>query len=191
MLSQKEFLKNVVEKLEQAGIDYVICGSIAASFYGVERSTQDADIIISSTEEQLAKFLKLLGDSYYVSEDTALDALKRRTMFNIIDLENAWKADLIILKETDFGVKEFQRKRKEILLGKDLYILSPEDIVLSKLVWAEQSRSQLQYSDVSRILEVWSGHLDMKYLNKWAKELGVEKALAEIIEATRELKGGR
>jgi hypothetical protein len=191
MLSQKEFLKNIVEKLEQAGIGYVICGSIAASFYGVERSTQDADIIISSTEEQLAKFLKLLGDSYYVSEDTALDALKRRTMFNIIDLENAWKADLIILKETDFGAKEFQRKREEILLGKDLYILSPEDIVLSKLVWAEQSRSQQQYSDASRILEVWSGHLDMKYLNKWAKELGVEKALAEIIEATRELKGGR
>ena len=94
MTSQKEFLNSVVEKLQQAGIDYVICGSVAASFYGVERSTQDADIIINPTEEQLMNFVKLLGDAYYVSSQTALDALKQRTVFNLIDMENAWKADL-------------------------------------------------------------------------------------------------
>jgi hypothetical protein len=186
--SQKEFLKSVVEKLQQAGIDYVICGSIAASFYGVERSTQDVDIIINPTEEQLTKFLKLLDDAYYVSSDAALEARKQSTMFNIIDVENAWKADLIIRKKTAFYTEEFHRKRKEKLLGKDLYILSPEDTILSKLVWAKQSRSELQYRDVTTILEIQAGYLDMKYLSKWAKVLNAEDDLNKCLSQIQDLR---
>jgi len=188
MTSQKEFVKSVVEKLQQAGIDYVICGSIAASFYGVERSTQDADIIINPTEEQLTNFFKLLGDAYYASSDAALEALKQSTLFNIIDVESAWKADLIIRKKTDFYTEEFHRKRKEQLLGKDLYILSPEDTILSKLVWAKQSRSELQHRDVMTILEIQAGHLDMKYLNKWAKFLNVEDDLNKCLSQIQDLR---
>jgi len=181
MLSQKEFINNVVEKLQDAGIDYVICGSLAATFYGVQRSTEDIDIIINPTQEQLTKFIELLGDAYYVSKEVASDALKRSTMFNIIDRDNAFKADLIIRKQTDFSAEEFRRKRKENLLGKDLYILSPEDSILSKLLWAKQSRSEQQFKDVMKILEARVGGLDMKYLNKWAKVLDVEDDLNKCL----------
>jgi len=188
MASQREFLQSVVEKLQKAGIDYVICGSIAASFYGVERSTQDADIIINPTEEQLTNFFKLLGDAYYVNSDDAAEALNQRTMFNIIDVENIWKADLIIRKKTDFYAEEFRRKRKEEMLGKDFYILSPEDVILSKLLWAKQSRSELQYRDVMTILTIQAGHLDMKYLNKWAKVLNVEEDLNKCLSLIQDLR---
>lgn len=187
MTSQREFLQSVVEKLQQAGIEYVICGSIAASFYGVERATQDADIIIDPTEEQLIHFLNLLGDAYYANSEAALEALKQSTMFNVIDVENVWKADLIIKRKTDFSAEEFRRKRKEKLLGKDLYILSPEDTILSKLVWAKQSCSELQYRDVMTILEIQAGHLDMKYVNKWAKVLHVEDNLHRCISGIQNL----
>ena len=187
MTSQKEFLKSVVENLQQAGIDYVICGSIAASFYGVERSTQDADIIIDSTEEQLTNFLKLLGDAYYVSNDAVLEALKQSTMFNIIDVENAWKADLIIRKKTDFYTEEFHRKRKEKLLGKDLYILSPEDTILSKLAWAKNSRSEQQFRDALEVAIIQWSNLEWDYLHKWAKELQVENALKQLLKKAKKL----
>ena len=187
MLSQKEFINNVVEKLQQAGIDYVICGSFAASFYGITRSTEDTDIIINPIREQLTKFIKLLGDAYYVSSEAAFSALEQRTMFNIIDIDNAYKADLIIRKQSAFA-EEFQRRRKENLLGKDLYILSPEDSVLSKLVWAKQSHSEMQYLDVMKILENSTGRLDMKYLNKWANALEVEDDLNNCLSQIKDLR---
>ncbi len=186
MTSLKEFLQNVVENLQQAGIDYVICGSIAASFYGVERSTQDTDIIINPTEEQLINFLKLLGDAFYVSRDAALEALKRNTMFNIIDVENAWKADLIIQKKTDFHTEEFHRKRKEKLLGKDLYILSPEDTILNKLEWAKNISSEQQLRDALCVATVQYERLDRDYLYKWAKELQVESSLEQLLKQAKE-----
>jgi len=188
MLSQNEFLKNIVEKLQQTDIDYVICGSMAATFYGVQRSTEDTDIIINPTQEQLTKFIELLGDAYYVSREAAFDALKQSTMFNIIDIDNACKADLIIRKQTDFSAEEFRRKRKENLLGKDLYILSPEDSILSKLLWAKQSRSELQHHDVMKILEAQTDGLDMKYLNKWAKTLAVEDDLNKCLSQIEDLR---
>jgi hypothetical protein len=187
MLSQNEFLKNIIEKLQQVGIDYAICGSVAATFYGVTRSTEDTDIIIDPTLEQLTKFIRLLGDAYYVSNEAAFDALRQRGMFNVIDVENACKADMIIKKQTDFGVGEFQRKRKESLLGTALYILSPEDSILSKLLWAKQSRSEMQYRDVMKILESRSGTLDMKFLNKWAEILDVEDDLNKCLSQIRNL----
>ena len=186
MTSLKDFLQSVVENLQQAGIDYVICGSIAASFYGVERSTQDTDIIINPTEERLTNFLKLLGDAFYVSSDAALEALKRNTMFNIIDVENAWKADLIIRKKTDFHAEEFHRKRKEKLLGKDLYILSPEDTILSKLEWAKNSSSEQQLRDALCVATVQYESLDRDYLYKWAKELQVESSLERLLKQAKE-----
>lgn len=186
MLSQKEFINNVVEKLQEAGIDYVICGSMAATFYGVSRSTEDTDVIINPTQEQLAKFIELLGDAYYVSRETAFDALKQSTMFNIIEIDNAFKADLIIQKKTNFSDEEFRRKRKENLLGKELYILSPEDSILSKLLWAKQSRSEQQFKDVMKILEARTDGLDMKYLNKWAKTLAVEDDLNKCLSQIRQ-----
>ena len=191
MTSLKEFLKNVVENLQQAGIEYVICGSVAASFYGVERSTQDTDIIINPTEEQLTNFLKLLDDAYYVSSDAALEALKRNTMFNIIDVENAWKADLIIRKKTEFHTEEFHRKRKEKLLGKDLYILSPEDTILSKLEWAKNSSSEQQLRDALCVAIIQYDHLERDYLYKWAKELKVESSLERLLkQAKKQLNSG-
>ena len=186
MLSQNECLQNMVEKLQQAGIDYVICGSVAASFYGITRSTQDADIIINPTEEQITNFLNLLGSTYYVSKDAALEALKHEGMFNIIEIENAFKADLMIKERSAFGEEVFQRKRKEKLLGKDLYILSPEDSILSKLVWAKQSRSEMQYRDVMTVLETRADTLDMKYLNNWAQILNVEDDLNKCLSQIRD-----
>jgi hypothetical protein len=187
MLSQHEFLKNVVEKLQQAGIDYVICGSIAASFYGMTRSTEDTDIIIDPSKEQLKEFIKSLGNIYYVSREAAFDALEQGTIFNVIDVENSFKADLIIKKRSAFSEEEFRRKRKEKLLGNDLYILSPEDSILTKLVWSKQSRSEMQYRDVMKILETQAGRLDMKYLDKWAKILGVENDLNKCLSQIENL----
>lgn len=190
MATQKEFLKNVVEKLEQSGIDYAICGSMAASFYGLERSTQDADIIIDPTEKQLVKFIELIGNTYYISDNAALDALTRQEMFNIIDMENGWKADLIIKKQTDFNTEEFRRKRKRKMFGAELNVFSPEDIVLSKLLWAKQSSSQLQCRDVMTILEYQAEHLDMGYLNKWSKILNVEDDLSKCLSQIQDFRRG-
>jgi hypothetical protein len=81
--------------------------------HGTPRATQDLDIVIAPTRTQLSELLKLFPDTeYYVSFDAALDALARRSQFNVIDFETGWKVDLIVIKDRDFSRTEFERRTR-------------------------------------------------------------------------------
>lgn len=188
MTSQKDFLGQIVKALDDAGIPYMLSGSIGSSFHGYPRSTNDADIVIAPTPEQLIDFVDSLGRCYYVNKETALEALRNNLMFNVIDTEAGWKADIIIRKERPYSKKEFSRRTNAVVMGIDLSILSAEDSILSKLEWSKGRESQAQFDDALNVLTVQWNRLDFDYLKKWAKELGVEDALEQLFKKAGDLK---
>jgi len=191
MTSQNDFLKKLVKALDNCSIPYMLSGSFSSSFYGQPRATQDADIIIATTEEQLIAFVKSLSDDYYVSDDTAREALKNNSMFNVIDIQNSWKADFIIRKDRPFSREEFRRRRKANIMGLAVWIVSPEDIILSKPEWAKKSESGQQFLDALGVATVQYDRLDRDYLYKWAKELRVESSLERLLkQAKKQLNSG-
>jgi hypothetical protein len=130
MTSQESSLRILIEKLNQEGIGYMLAGSYSSSLHGGPRATNDADIVIAPSEEQLASFIKSLGDNYYVNMDAALDALKNSAVFNVIDVRNSFKVDFIILKDRPFSREEFDRRQKANVIGLDIWVVSPEDVIL-------------------------------------------------------------
>lgn len=172
MMEQNQFLKQIVSLLERAGVPYMISGSVGSSFHGQPRATNDADIVIDPTKEQLLAFIASLGSDFYVSQPAALQALEHRAMFNIIGTQSGYKADMIIRKKRPFSQQEFRRKIRSELFGVSAYILSPEDSILSKLEWSKDRHSEAQLKDALGVLTVQKARLDFAYLKKWAKELG-------------------
>jgi hypothetical protein len=73
-------------------------------------------------------------------------------------------------------------------MGIDLWIHSPEDVILSKLEWAKDTDSELQCRDVFGVIKLQWDKLDWDYLKYWAKELGVKKKLEDIMEEVRKLR---
>jgi hypothetical protein len=191
MKRQTEFLEKLIGLIETAGIPYAVCGSLSSSLYGQPRATNDADIIIAPTQEQLDKLLKSLETGYYISNEAAIEAMKNRLMFNVIDNKLGWKADLIFRKDSPHQLSEFNRRIRAKLMGIDLWILSPEDVILSKLNWAKESGSDLQFRDVFGVVKSQWSNLDWDYLSHWAKELGVVKNLESVKEEVRKLRGER
>src|SRR6476619_4254427 len=98
-MTQADFLNALGQRLEAAGILFMVVGSHASSLHGIYRATNDVDIVIDPTPEQLTQFVTSLGDDIYVSPVAARDALRRRSMFNVIDSANGLKADLIVKKD--------------------------------------------------------------------------------------------
>ena len=186
MTTQREFLSHLIRLLDEAGIPYMVAGSMGSSLHGRPRATQDADVIIGPTESQFGSFLALLEQGYYVSRDAAWDAFHRRTMFNVIDIERGWKADLILCKDRPFSRQEFERRRQIETMGQTLWVVSPEDTILSKLEWMKGRESDVQYSDALGVAVAQWGNLDLGYLHKWASELGVENTLTRLLEEVRE-----
>lgn len=180
-MSATGVLQHLSQALDRLGIGYMLTGSFASSHYGASRSTQDIDIIIEASPEQLRALVETLAaENYYAEVDTALAALRNQSLFNLLELSSGWKIDLIIRKTRPFSEEEFRRRRRIELDGIPLFIASAEDVMIAKMEWSKMSESSRQLDDVTAIIQVQGGNLDWSYLRKWTLSLQLGKQWQEV-----------
>lgn len=172
-MSQSELLKLVTSSLTDMNIDYMLTGSIVSSLQGEPRSTHDIDIIITIRPTDVPKLLNIFSSPrFYLDEDSILDAIKNKSMFNLLDSEEGDKVDFWILTHEPFDQSRFERRITESFLGMPLVISRPEDTILAKLLWSKKSGGSVkQFTDALRIYEVQYPNLDICYTDGWAKKL--------------------
>ena len=173
MKSELDILKIVIERLDKADIPYMLTGSMAANFYTVPRMTRDIDIVIEMTERDVERLSSLFSTDFYIDGEAIKKALGGRRMFNIIHTEAVVKVDFIIRKDIEYRKVEFNRRRKMEFEGRNIYVVSPEDLLISKLFWARESMSGLQIGDIRNLLETVE-ELDREYIEKWIRKLELE-----------------
>ncbi len=178
-----EILKIAVSRLESAGIEYIVSGSIAGNFYSQPRMTRDIDVVIELPVGKIDEMYNLFKDDFYVDRDSIVEALKNRRMFNIIHNEKIIKIDFIIAQDNEFEKSKFAHRIRKEIDGVKVYVISPEDLILSKLLWSKDSRSQMQFNDVRNILFFNKTKLNINYLIDQAEKLGVKKNLEECLNA--------
>ena len=181
MSEELEVLTEAARRLEKAGIPYMITGSIAANFYTVPRMTRDIDIVVELFEQDIGRFIPLFENDYYLEPQTVGEAVRNKGMFNLIHDQYIVKIDFVVRKDTPYRRREFSRRRKITVENQDLFVVSPEDLILSKLDWAKDSRSEVQLNDVRNLLKSVRG-LNRSYLARWAKALGIESLYSEVSE---------
>lgn len=172
--------RKIIPILESLSIEYYIGGSVASSLLGESRYTEDLDLIIELDPVKAKPLLAaFLNAAFYISDIAIEDAVTGRcSSFNILDNETLEKADLFILQNTAFARSKMERRIQHSLPdGSRLWISSPEDIVLQKLVWGRGSQSEKQWRDVLGVLKLQGDRLDFAYLWRWSRELGISEAL--------------
>lgn len=176
-------LWKVIERLEKASIPYMLTGSLALNFYGHVRATNDIDIVIQIDPSETAKIYHLFESDFYISEDVVKEAIQNRGMFNMIDNESVFKVDIIIGKADSFSMQQFARRQRISVGSQKISVISPEDLILSKLKWSEESLSEIQQKDIENIIRVCSEKLNKEYLEKNAKDLGFYERLIKIYDS--------
>ena len=181
MDEQLEFIKQIASRLDSAGIPYMLTGSIALAIYSTPRMTRDIDLIVEIGSMEVDRILRLFKDDCYIDAQAVRQAIREQGMFNIIHNDWQIKADFIIRKNETYREEEFSRKRKISIEGMEISVVAPEDLILSKLVWAKESQSTLQLRDVRQmLLDVPA--LDWNYLRSWALTLGINEQLQEALK---------
>lgn len=164
-----QFLQIIVKFFLDEQIPYMLSGSMAMSVYTLPRATRDFDFVVHLQQKDMDKLVKFFANGYYCDADAVKDAIKRSGMFNIIDYASGFKADFMVLKNQPFRQTEFKRKKLIDFFDIPIYIVSPEDLLLSKLIWIQQIQSNLQLEDIKNLSQIET--LDWEYINSWIKEL--------------------
>lgn len=183
-MSVDDFFHRLLTALERTSVPYMVTGSYASSAHGIPRATNDIDIVIAPTADQLKMLInELPNDRYYADEFAALEALEHQSQFNVIDYATTWKADLIIKKSRRFSTEEFARRRVHTIAGITVSVATAEDIVLAKLEWYKEGKSARQLEDIVGIIQRQGNALDRQYVEYWARELAVENEWSAALAA--------
>lgn len=163
------FFEKIIGVLNEQQIPYMLSGSVAMSLYVIPRATQDFDFIVHLKPQNITSFVEQFKDGYYCDKESIEEAVKTRSMFNIIDHASGFKADFVVLKENQFRQTEFNRRMQVNFYGQNIYVVSPEDLLISKLIWIQDLQSALQIEDIKNLKAVEK--LDWAYIKEWIDKL--------------------
>jgi len=184
-------IEPITKLFKEIGIQYLIGGSVASSMLGLSRTTMDVDIVSIITTNRVSDLYEGLKDKYYIDKEMIYDAIEKRSSFNIIHIESMFKVDIFILKDREYDKESFFRKKIDSFSeGEnyiDIFIYSPEDIILNKLEWYKIGGeiSERQWNDVKGVIKVQDKNLDLDYLIKWSKELKVNDLLEKVLNEAK------
>jgi hypothetical protein len=120
---------------------------------------------------------KIFGQDFYFSPEAARQAILHQSCFNVIHSDSLIKIDFMIRKREEYRLVEFERRQRIQVQGRPLWIVSKEDLILSKLEWARHSQSQRQLADVENLLATGA---DMEYLQTWSRKLNLTAMLTRV-----------
>jgi hypothetical protein len=175
----------VIQVLERLDVPYLVGGSLASSTHGLIRATNNADLLADLRVEQIGEFVSCIENDFYVSKESAIDAIRRRSSFNLIEFESGFKIDIFIPKDREFDRKQFSNRVLVALSPDDkAFFASAEDTVIAKLEWyrAGNEVSDRQWSDIVGVIKMRGSKLDLEYMREMAKEIGVSDLLERALE---------
>jgi len=184
-----EFLKLILECLEAAGVEYLIGGAIAEWAWGEPRATQDLDLVINLPLKAVVKFSKELEKrNMLVPADIILDAMmedRADIPLNAIHMYSGLKADLYLMREGDTLRQNAFQRRIVVDYGPPIgkvYVHSPEDLILYKLMYLGLSGQPKHARDIAAILRAKKDQLDFGYIEGWVAQLGVGSVWKELLD---------
>jgi hypothetical protein len=165
-----DIVRDVSARLERGGLAFMLTGSMAMNYYAQPRMTRDIDLVVALAPKDTDMILLLFTPDYYVSRDAVSSSIAHESLFNLIHHESIIKVDCIVRKSSPYRLAEFERRQRITVGDFSTWIVSKEDLIISKLWWARDSHSELQLRDVKNLV---STGCDGAYIERWTKELGL------------------
>lgn len=181
-MEQSELLRFCTKVLEQLGLRYFVTGSVATIFYGEPRFTNDIDIVVDLPPDRISELCGAFPSSdFYVSEESVRSAVSRKGQFNVIHPASGLKADIMVPSEDAFNRSRFSRVRRLRPAPEyDVFFASPEDVILKKLEYYLEGRSEKHLRDIAGVLKISGPQIDFTYIDEWAGLLGLSEIWRKV-----------
>ena len=164
----RQGFKKLITVFDTEDIPYMIVGGFATSYYNRYRYTADIDCVLQIYPNHIEKIVKHFPE-WLPSLGAFRENAERNIVFNLIDFESGVKYDFMLYSDSDYNWGAFKRRQKIEFEGITCFIASPEDLLISKLIWYNMSKSGKQWEDIEFLLSL--ENLDKQYIELWTSKL--------------------
>lgn len=163
-----EVARAVADVLDRHGLPYAIGGAIALGFYAVPRATVDVDVnIFVDPADRLPAALAALGEAGFVADEPEAELRARaKSEGQFRGRVSGLRVDVFVPAIPYYGDLA-ARRRQVTLLGRPVWILSPEDLVVLKLMFFRRK----DLADAEAILRDQGAALDRHFVRATLTEL--------------------
>lgn len=170
----------IIDALEGHQVPYMLVGSFSSNYYGVTRSTKDADFVVQIDPQSITQIAERLGPSFRLNPQTSFETVTMTTRSIIEVVDTMFKIELFYLGDDPHDQERFQRRRRVPFLSREISLPTPEDVIITKLRWCQGGRRSKDWEDVRNVLAVQGDRLDWPYIHRWCDQHGTRSLLDEI-----------
>ena len=173
-------LLSLTSALDAATIPYMIVGSYSSNFYGIPRSTKDADLVVHLPSSGWAQLPSLLPDGIHMEQQMGFEMVTstRKELLRVRD--SLFEIELFHLSEDPHDRSRFSRRRQiEIFPGSTVWLPSPEDVIIQKLRWSSRAKRSKDFADAVAVMQVQGKALDWPYIEHWCDQHRTLDVLAD------------
>jgi Nucleotidyl transferase AbiEii toxin, Type IV TA system len=170
----------VVEALETCGIPYMLVGSYSSNSYGVPRATEDADFVIELGEKSIVELARQLAPSIRINPQMSFETVTMRRRYVADVVGTLFKIEFFLLNDDPHNQERFRRRQKVTILDRQVWMPTPEDVIITKLHWALLGNRSKDREDVRDVIAVQADRIDWDYVHRWCEQHGTRALLDEI-----------
>lgn len=173
----------VAEALNACGIAYLLSGSFSSNYYGIPRSTRDADFVVQSERGLGPEFSAQLGEEFALDPQLTFETNTGTYRQLLRKRRSAFKVELFQLSQDAHDQSRFERRVSIALFGKQFWLPTAEDVIVTKLRWARGKDKD----DARDVMAVQGDRLDWAYIENWCERHGTRLLLKQIRDSLPKL----
>ncbi len=183
-MTSEEVIVAVINALRAVDVPFMVVGSLATNFYGVPRSTRDADFVIQVPPPSAA-LAECLGANLRLTAQAAFEGVTGTVRHRIEARGTPFTVELFQLSDDAHDMSRFSRRRSVRLFGRDVFVATAEDTIVTKLRWAMHPGREKDVDDVRSVIAVQGDGLDWTYVQHWCTQHGTSELLESIRQSVQ------
>jgi hypothetical protein len=185
-MPEPDLIQVFIRPLNRVGVPYVVTGAVASIIYGEPRLTHDIDLVVELQRADVGKIPEAFPDAEFYCPPPEVLRIEidrpRRGHFNLIHHESGFKADVYVAGEDELHRWALSRKRRIEFEGESMWVAPPEYVILRKLEYYHEGRSEKHLRDIAGMLEISGDQVDLRQLEQMVTERRLD---SEWLEARR------
>ncbi len=179
-MSSLDAVGGVIDLLNSQGVPYMVTGSLASNVYGVPRSTKDADFVIQLQGRSVGEIFASLAGQFTLDPQVSFETVTGTVRHVLRTPDHALVIELFELSQDAHDQVRFGRRVLIHTLGRNTYLPTPEDVIITKLLWYHRDRRNKDLDDARNVLAIQQKRLDSAYLEHWCRLHGTMELLQQL-----------
>ena len=174
----------MIDALNIEGISFIIVGSLSSNYYGIPRSTKDADFVLELGERSILSLESSLVSGMRIDPQMTFETVTFTKKYEVTVENSAFTLELFLLSADLHDQERFARRVEADFLERKVSIPTAEDVIITKLRWYAGMRRAKDLDDSKNVVGVQTlgeSSLDWNYIQGWCDLHGTRQFLDEML----------